>query len=167
MGVAGVCGFGTRCLRQRRLTWAEQCVRDGKDSARQRRPRSPAGRLPEGGQRNVRWLRSQDSPFARYAVETPSRGARSRTLEVGQGSSLQQGGGCARAEGGPQGKKSDKGQVTMPGREGRRGLLEDQGMPCAERVAESPEEGVDMETPGAVSPEWAQGREEARAGGRA
>lgn len=40
-------------------------------------------------------------------------------------------------------------------------------MRCAERVAESPEEGVDVEGPGAVSPVWAQGREEARAGGRA
>jgi len=111
MGVARACSFSTVRLRQRRLNWAEQRVRDGEGSARQRSPRSPAGRLPEGGCRNVRWLRSRDSPFATYAVETPSRGAPSRGPGGGAGEPSAAGGRVWERTGGPKGEKRDKGQV--------------------------------------------------------
>jgi len=69
--------------------------------------------------------------------------------------------------GGPKGEKRHKGQVMVPGREGGRGLLEGQGVQCAERVAEGPEEGVDVERPGTVCPKVSQRHEDAHAGGRA
>jgi len=47
--------------------------------------------------------------------------------------------------GGPKGEKRHKGQVMVPGREGGRGLLEGQGVQCAVRVAEGPEEWRDQE----------------------